>query len=34
VFFENRVGLRILLRERIAGDAVVVEELLKIHGCQ
>jgi hypothetical protein len=32
VLFENRIGLRILLRERIALDAVLVEKLLDFHG--
>ena len=31
VFFEDRIGLRIFLRERIAVDAVVLEELLDFH---
>src|SRR5436305_3957321 len=30
-FFEHRIGLRIFLRERIAGDAVVIQELLDFH---
>jgi hypothetical protein len=31
-FLEDRISLRVFLRERIAGDAVVVEELLDLHG--
>ena len=34
VLFEDRIGLRILLRKRIAGDAVMIEKLLDFHGCQ
>ena len=30
-FFEDRISLRVFFRKRIAGDAVVIEELLDLH---